>query len=148
MTPLREEISDLRRNVEKIPREISTVGNLLQLAIDAHSSLIISKISSLIDETKDFDAVSFKNLRNTLEQQRRHLSMLDQELGAVTEKLKSLSHEQQKISHVLEELLTVRKYISLLEVIRNQIYNRDGPVATSLRSWALNVISQKASEYL
>ena len=148
LTPLREEISDLRRNVEKIPREISTVGNLLQLAIDAHSSLIISKISSLIDETKDFDAVSFKNLRNSLEQQRRHLSMLDQELGAVAEKLKSLSHEQQKISHVLEELLTVRKYISLLEVIRNQIYNRDGPVATSLRSWALNVISQKASEYL
>ena len=148
LTLLREEISDLRRNVEKIPVEITTAGNLLQLAIDAHSSLIISKISSLIEETKDFDAVSFKNLRNSLEQQRRHLSMLDQEIGAITEKLKSSSQEQQKISHVLEELRIVHKYVSLLEVIRNQIYNRDGPVATSLRSWALNVISQKASEYL
>src|SRR5438046_34577 len=53
LTLLREEISDLRRNVEKIPVEITTAGNLLQLAIDAHSSLIISKISSLIEETKD-----------------------------------------------------------------------------------------------
>jgi exonuclease SbcC len=28
------------------------------------------------------------------------------------------------------------------------IFSRDGPVATSLRSWALNTISAKASEYL
>ena len=28
------------------------------------------------------------------------------------------------------------------------MFNRDGPVATSLRSWALSMISAKASEYL
>jgi DNA repair protein SbcC/Rad50 len=42
----------------------------------------------------------------------------------------------------------VRQYVSNLETIRGKIYNRDGPVATSLRSWALGTISQKASEYL
>ena len=148
LSQLREEIATLRRNVEKIPDSISTSGSILQLAIDVHSSSIISKISTLIGETRDFDAISFKNLRNNLEQKRRQISLLDQELGAITQKLKSAIDERQKISHVLEELLIVRKYVSFLETIRNQIYNRDGPVATSLRSWALSAISQKASEYL
>src|SRR5437899_2502223 len=148
LSQLREEIATLRRNVEKIPDSISTSGSLLQLAIDVHSSSIISKISTLIEETRDFDAISFKNLRNNLEQKRRQISLLDQELGAITQKLKSSIDERQKISRVLEELLTVHKYVSFLETIRNQIYNRDGPVATSLRSWALSAISQKASEYL
>jgi len=148
LSQIRQEIATLRRNVEKIPDSISTSGSLLQLAIDVHSSSIINKISTLIEETKDFDAISFKNLRNNLEQKRRQLSLLDQELGAITQKLKSTIDERQKISGVLEELLMVHKYVSFLETIRNQIYNRDGPVATSLRSWALSAISQKASEYL
>ncbi len=148
LTLLKKEISDLRSNVDKMPSEISTSGNLLQLAIDAHSSLIITKISSLIEETKDFDTVSFKSLRNDFENQRRRLSILDQEMGAITEKLKSSTQEREKITRVIEELRVVQKYVSILETIRSQIYNRDGPVATSLRSWALNIISQKASEYL
>ena len=36
----------------------------------------------------------------------------------------------------------------ILNEIQNNIFSRDGPVATSLRSWALNAISAKASEYL
>jgi exonuclease SbcC len=32
--------------------------------------------------------------------------------------------------------------------IQSNIFSRDGSVATSLRSWALNTISTKASEYL
>ena len=35
-----------------------------------------------------------------------------------------------------------------LDSIQSIVFSRDGSVATSLRSWALNVISTKASEYL
>jgi DNA repair protein SbcC/Rad50 len=87
-------------------------------------------------------------LKTTLDQRRKDLSSLDQELGATNQKIISLKDEQEKNSQIVEELQLVRQYVNQLETIRNQIYNRDGPVATSLRSWALRMISQKASEYL
>ena len=148
LAKLREEIINLQTNVKDLPLEVSTTRNLMQFAIDDHSTDAIRSISSLIEETKDFDLVNFRNLKSRLEQQRKLLSTLDQEMGSVNTKLNLHREDYEKISNILEELYDVRQYVSSLETIRGQIYNRDGPVATSLRSWALDMISQKASEYL
>jgi len=48
----------------------------------------------------------------------------------------------------LKELNHVKQYVSKLDEIHQTIFNRDGSVATSLRSWALRTISEKSSEYL
>ena len=144
---LREEVTKLQTNVKDIPLEIS-IGNLMQYAIDEYSIDSIKIISTLVQETQGFDVHNFRNLKIKLEQQRRVLSSLDQEIVAVDTKLQLYKGETEKISQVLNELQEVKQYISRLETIRSQIYNRDGPVATSLRSWALGMISQKASEYL
>lgn len=144
---LDREITSLQINTREIPLEISTT-NLLQYVIDDYSSDAIKTISSLIEETKGFDSNKFRDLKSKLEQQRRALSTLDQEIGSVNTKLKLYKEEFAKSSHVISELHDVKQYVSSLETIRSQIYNRDGPVATSLRSWALCTISQKASEYL
>ncbi len=148
LSRLKEDILRLQTSVRRVPLEISTAGNLIQFAIDEYSSNAIRSILSLIEETKDFDIVRFRNIKSELEPQRKRLSTIDQELGAVTTRLEFHKKESEKISQVLEELHHVRQYVSSLETIRGQIYNRDGPVATSLRSWALGTISQKASEYL
>ncbi|MGB9002347.1 MAG: SMC family ATPase, partial [Nitrosotalea sp.] len=148
LSRLKEEISSLQTNIKEVPLEVSTTGNLTQFAIDEYSTDAIRSILSLIEETKDFDVVSFRNIKSKLEPQRKLLSTLDQELGAMATRLEFHKEEAKKISQVLEELHHVRQYVSSLETIRGQIYNRDGPVATSLRSWALGTISQKASEYL
>lgn len=148
LSRLKEEILNLQTNIKEVPLEISTTRNLTQFAIDEYSTDAIRSILSLIEETKDFDVVSFRNIKSKLEPQRKLLSTLDQELGAITTRLKFHKEEAEKISQILEELHHVRQYVSSLETIRSQIYNRDGPVATSLRSWALGTISQKASEYL
>ncbi|MHB8602426.1 MAG: AAA family ATPase [Nitrosotalea sp.] len=147
LAKLGDEISKLQVNTKDVPLEIST-GNLVQYAIDEYSTDIIKSISILVQETQGFDVNNFRNLKLKLEQQRRVLSTLDQEIGAVNTKLGLHKDESGKISLALLELQDVKQYISSLETIRSQIYNRDGPVATSLRSWALDVISQKASEYL
>ncbi|MGI0087521.1 MAG: AAA family ATPase [Nitrosotalea sp.] len=148
LTGLKEEIMNLQTNIKEVPLEVSTTGNLTQFAIDEYSTDAIRSIMSLIEETRGFDVVSFRNIKSKLEPHRRLLSTLDQELGAVTTRLKDHKEEFEKISQILGELHDVRQYVSSLEAIRGQIYNRDGPVATSLRSWALGMISQKASEYL
>lgn len=144
---LEEEISKLQVNTREIPHEISTV-NLMQYAIDEYSTDIIKSITNLVDETRDFNINNFRDLKLKLEQQRRILGALDQDIVAVNTKLKIHQDDSEKISQILLELQEVKQYVASLDTIRNQIYNRDGPVATSLRSWALNMISQKASEYL
>jgi len=147
LSKLEEEISRLNANTRDIPLEINT-GNLMQYVIDEYSTSVIKSISILAEETRDFNINSFRELKLKTEQKRRELNTLDQEIVAVNTKLKIYQDDSEKISQVLLELQEVKQYVSNLETIRNHIYNRDGPVATSLRSWALNTISQKASEYL
>ncbi len=147
LVKLEEEISRLQVNTRDMPHEINT-SNLMQYAIDEYSTSVIKSISILAEETRDFSINSFSELKLKTEQKRRELNTLDQEIVAVNTKLKIYQDDSEKISQVLLELREVKQYVSDLETIRNQIYNRDGPVATSLRSWALGTISQKASEYL
>ena len=147
LTTLKGQVTKLRSNIKDIPLEVS-IGNLMQYAIDDYSVDAINGITILVQETQDFDITNFRDLKVKLEQQRKILSTLDQDIGAVNTKLTLYKEESEKISKILIELQDVKEYVSNLDTVRSQIYNRDGPVASSLRSWALSMISQKASEYL
>lgn len=145
---LKEEITKLKNSIEKIPANLDSSGTFVHLAIDSHSQTLLETISRLQEETKGFDLDEFKNLKGSFEQARKSLSITDQQLGAITQKILDAKEQEKKISKILHELVFVKQYVLQLDEIRSQIFNRDGPVATSLRSWALNLISQKASEYL
>ncbi|TLX81822.1 MAG: SMC family ATPase [Thaumarchaeota archaeon] len=148
LAQLKEEISMLKNNIQGIPSELNSSENLVHLAIDPHSESLCKTIKTIQEETMEFDLTDFQNLKISFDQKRKSLSMIEQEIGAVTQKIRTAKEQQEKISQTIEDLVLVKKYVSQLEEIRGQIFNRDGPVATSLRSWALNLISQKASEYL
>ncbi len=145
---LKEEISKLKSNIQKIPANLDSSGNLVHLAIDLHSQDLLETISSLQEETKGFDPVEFKNLKSDFDKLLKSLSSTDQQLGGMTQKLETAKEERKKTSLVLDELALVKQYVLQLDSVKTQIFNRDGAVATSLRSWALNLISEKASEYL
>ncbi len=145
---LKEDISRLKSSIQKIPANLDSSRNLVHLAIDSHSETLLETISTLQKETKGFDLTEFKNLKAAFEQTRKSLSIADQELGAMAQKLASAKEQQKKISKTLDELALVKQYVLQLDSIKTQIFNRDGAVATSLRSWALSLISEKASEYL
>ena len=49
--------------------------------------------------------------------------------------------------HAISQLRQASEFSKMLERIRSMIFSRDGVVGISLRSWALGVISHKASEY-
>ncbi len=142
-----KEIESIETSTKNIPLELN-ITNILQYAIDDYSSDLIKTISALIEETKGFDSDKFRELKLRLEQQRGSIGTIEREIGSVDAKLRLYKDETVQISNAIAELQDVKQYITTLETIRNQIYNRDGPVATSLRSWALGTISQKASEYL
>jgi len=144
---IQEDVKTKKQNIEKIPITNST--NLLEISqIDSHTKTIFDNISKLELDVKGFDEQEFLNLKKEVNQKQIELSQIDQQIGAILEK-RSKGNEQIKIiENVISELSVVKEYVNNLNEIQNNIFSRDGPVATSLRSWALNAISAKASEYL
>lgn len=133
----------------KISTTINTEGGLLQFAsIDSHAKTMYETISYLEKQVSGFNQKEFEKLKTDLEQKRKDLSQIDQRYGAVTEKIKRADERIAKINSIITELILVRKYLLQIGDIQTSVYDRDGPVATSLRSWALMTISAKASEYL
>ena len=145
---IQKDIEDKKVNVKKVPLIIST-GNLVEVAqLDSHSKMLFENISQLELETKGFAEVNFVNLKESISEKQDELSRIDQEIGAITEKISEAEQQIKFLKKAISEVKVVRDYVEELDTIQTNIFNRDGSVATSLRSWALNTISVKASEYL
>ena len=143
---IQESINIKKQSIQKIP---SNKGSLLEISrIDSHTKMIFENISRLEIETSGFDEQEFMNLKKTVNEKQRIFSQIDQQIGAISEKISKGEKQIEIIQDNISELNIVKKYVTNLEEIQKNIFSRDGPVATSLRSWALNTISAKASEYL
>jgi exonuclease SbcC len=146
---LKDKVELQKSQIQKIPLTIDISGRLVEAAsIDSHARLLYEKIEGLEQEISGFDPAEFGRLKLDFEQKRREISSLDQKYGAIVEKIKSANEKIARTRSVLVELEYVKDYLAKLDEIQDNVYNRDGPVATSLRSWALNTVSSKASEYL
>ena len=146
-----EELTKIQKETqiqkEKVP--LINNNNLKQISqIDNHAELIFENISKLEVETKGFNEKEFLNLKKTIMQKQTVVSQIDQQMGGVLEKIHKAEKQIDVIQKSIFELRKVKGYISRLDKIQTNIFSRDGSVATSLRSWALNSISVKASEYL
>ena len=144
-----QEIASQKAQIQKIPLTITTSGGLLEASeIDSYAKTLYEKIESLQKEIVGFVPSEFLKTKSHLEATKQELSKIDQEYGAITQKITQASQRIEKIISILAELNHVKEYLTKLDEIQDNIYNRDGPVATSLRSWALSTISSKASDYL
>lgn len=141
------EIKLKKENVQKIPLSIN--GNLLEISqIDSNAKRIFEIITKLEQETKGFNENEFLNLKKSINEKQTVLSQTDQYLGAIIEKISKYEEQIKTTQKIVSDLKVVKKYIEKLDIIQMNIFSRDGPVAMSLRSWALNTISAKSSEYL
>jgi exonuclease SbcC len=138
---------DVKVKKQKIP--LTTNGSLLEIStIDTHAKMIFKNISKLEGETAGFDEQEFNNLKISINEKQMSLSQIDQQIGGISEKISKGEEQVNIIEKAVAELKVVKEYVTNLNEIQTNIFSRDGPVATSLRSWALNTISAKASEYL
>ncbi|MDA7495496.1 AAA family ATPase [Nitrosopumilus sp.] len=147
----KEELVAIKNNTEIKKGKLSLANNenLEEISqIDDHTKLIFSNILKLELETKGFDEGEFKNLKERIVEKRGSLSRIDQQMGGVLEKIEKAKKQSEVIEKSILELEKVKKYMSRLDKIQSSVFSRDGSVATSLRSWALNSISIKASDYL
>ena len=147
----KEELIEIQKETQIQKEKLLLINNndLKQISeIDEHTKLIFENILKLELETKGFSEKEFVNLKNTIEEKQTSLSQIHQQIGGILEKIDKAEKQIDLIQNSILELKKVKKYISKLDKVQTNIFSRDGSVATSLRSWALNSISVKASEYL
>ena len=146
LVQIQEDVKIKKQNIQNIP---SVGGSLIEISqIDSHAKTIFENITKLESETKGFDEQEFSNLKKLVNEKQMNLSQLDQQIGAILEKISKGEQQIKLIQNAMSELKIVKEYVGNLNEIQMNVFSRDGPVATSLRSWALNTISAKASEYL
>ena len=147
----KEELIGIQKETQIQKEKLPLINNndLKQISeIDEHTKLIFENILKLELETKGFSEKEFVNLKNVIEEKQTSLSQIHQQIGGILEKIDKAEKQIDLIQNSILELKKVKKYISKLDKVQTNIFSRDGSVATSLRSWALNSISVKASEYL
>ncbi|MDP3780531.1 MAG: SMC family ATPase, partial [Nitrosopumilaceae archaeon] len=148
----KEELQKIQHAVEQKKVNVQkvltiTAGNLVEVAhIDSHTKILFDAISQLEHETQGFDEKQFAKLKESIRQKQSEIATINQRLGAISEKIDKAQEQIKSLEGAIFELKIVRDYVEELDTIQTKIFNRDGPVATSLRSWALNTISSKASE--
>ena len=147
----KEELMEIQKEtqIQKAKLPMMNNNDLKEISqIDDHSKVIFENILKLEVDTKGFSEKEFLNLKNTISEKQTSLSQMDQQVGGILEKIHKAKRQIETIEKVILELKIVKKYVSKLDKVQTNIFSRDGSVATSLRSWALNSISVKASEYL
>jgi len=143
-----ETIKEKIKKIKDIPITINS-GQLLEASsIDSHAKMKYEKILQIEKITSGFNQEEFLAKKRDLTENRDRLRQIDQEFGAISNRIENAEQHLEKNRSILDELHNVRKYVSELENIQKNVYSVDGPVAKSLRSWALEIISEKASEYL
>ena len=141
-------IKEKVKKIKDIPITINS-GQLLEASsIDAHAKMKYEKILQIEKTTSGFNQEEFLLKKKDLIQNRDRLRQIDQEFGAISNRIENAEQQLERNRIILDELHNVRKYVIELENIQKNVYSIDGPVAMSLRSWALDIISEKASEYL
>jgi len=146
LVKIQEDVKTKKQNIQNIPKDKENLSEISQ--IDTHAETIFENITKLETETKGFDEYEFSKLKESINEKQRTLSQIDQQLGAISEKISKGEGQIKVIQSAVTELKIVKEYVENLNEIQTNIFSRDGPVATSLRSWALNTISAKASEHL
>ena len=139
----------IKTKKENATLQISTSTNLAEISrVDSHAKTIFDTIQTLENETRGFNESEFINLKKSIQQKQIQISNIDQQLGVMTQKIDNAKQNISKTTKIISELHLVQKYVKQLDLIQSNIFSRDGTVATSLRSWALDAISTNTSEYL
>lgn len=142
------DLKSKQQDLAKLPREIIKAGDdPFQIAIDDASRSLAKEIVSLRELVRGFSPRQYSNAkleRSTLSQR---LLDVSRKMGIHQNAIDDAKSAIDSGRKVLEQLLKAAEFVRMLEKIRSVIFNRDGMVGISLRTWALGVISQQASAY-
>ena len=148
MTKLEDDLNGKRQVLARLPKDISKVGgDPSQIAIDDASKSLAKEISLLREIVRDFSHQQYSDGKLEKNNLSRQLLDINRKLGLHQKAIDDANVTIDSARKVVEQIQKASAFINTLDKIRSVIFNRDGMVGKSLRSWALGVVSQKASEY-
>jgi len=134
------DVDDLRQEREP--------GRLAILAIDDQSKAMLAKATELALGASLFNPAEYERVSEDLDRLRS--VSIPRTSGQIERRRGDEERAEAELGTLREKIATAEKalrYVRALELIREKVYHRDGPVSSSMRSWALNQIGLKASEY-
>jgi DNA repair protein SbcC/Rad50 len=148
ISDLESEFQRKKHDLIKIPEVLTKINNLRQLEIDDFSKLLINNIIKLREHTKGLKMQEYTNSKLKRTKLSDELLDINAKLGGTGVIIRECTNTIATSNKILSELEQAAELLNNLENVRSKVFNRDGPVALSLRSWVLKVLSAKASEYL
>ncbi len=144
---IERDLAPKKEAVSRLPKEIVKVDDPLALAIDDASKSFAEEILSLREQAKSFSMARYTAAKDERWKALQKLQEASAKLGAHQKAADDLASAIDSDKAALVRLGQASEFVGVLERIRSQVYNRDGAVGMSLRSWALQTVSKKASEY-
>ena len=147
---IEDELNGKKKYLTKLPLQIEYVGDdPFKLVIDGVSKTLAEEIATLRGKMSGLSAQQYTDTkleRTRLIQELQTASVKTGEYGRViTDAQAAIDYCQACNGSSYDRRLNSPQ---CWKEMRSMIFNRDGMVGISLRSWALGVISQKASEYV
>lgn len=144
---LAQELKEMTTNLARLPKAMTRVEDPSSLAIDDQSRALASEITALREKVRGFSQASYTNAK--LEKGALAQKLLDanRKMGSHQRAIDDAKATIDSANKALDRLSQASEFVGRLEKIRSHVYNRDGAVGMSLRSWALATVSKKASEY-
>ncbi|MEM1955672.1 MAG: SMC family ATPase [Candidatus Caldarchaeum sp.] len=105
-------------------------------------------IRSNYDKAAAVDSGTVEELEKELNEVRRETGMLRGRIAEKQRNLENVRIQLKTLQEIRSKLVRAVKFYELLELVRREVYSRDGYVPRSLRSWAVKKVSQAVSRYV
>jgi exonuclease SbcC len=142
------ELQRKKNDLDNIPETVTEANDPRRLEIDEFSRSLVKKIIMLREQVEGLKMQEYTDSKVRRTRLSNELLEINAKLGAAGAVIRGCLNSINTSNKILKELESAAELLTNLENIRSQVFSRDGPVALSLRLWALKVLSAKASEYL
>ncbi|MGA8105185.1 MAG: SMC family ATPase [Nitrososphaeraceae archaeon] len=142
------ELQRKKNDLDNVPETITEANDPRRLEIDEFSRSLVKKIIMLREQVEGLKMQEYTDSKVRRTRLSNELLEINAKLGAAGSVIRGCLNSINTSNKILIELESAAELLTNLENIRSQVFSRDGPVALSLRLWALKVLSAKASEYL
>jgi exonuclease SbcC len=145
---LEVELQHKRNDLDNVTAIVDKANDPRRLEIDEFSSSLVKKIIQLREQIEGLNIQEYTDSKLRRSRLSTELLEVNAKLGAAGAVISGCLKRINASNKILLELESASELLTNLENIRSQVFNRDGPVASSLRIWALRILSLKASEHL
>jgi exonuclease SbcC len=142
------ELQRKKNDLVNVPETITEANDPRRLEIDEFSRSLVKKIIMLREQVEGLKMQEYTDSKVRRTRLSNELLEINAKLGAAGAVIRACLNSINTSNKILIELESAAELLTNLENIRSRVFSRDGPVALSLRLWALKVLSAKASEYL